>query len=286
MCVGVSVYNAGGEHVEPECREHMNSSTKICNSIPVSPAYGSDFLPSPPDYSYYYKTIGVKLQEVEPEICYIEPEDEYVRDRFWKEDWFEITANSINEWKYNLQQETSIIEGWNWNYRLYLLDQHVDKNIYDKEFRACNVFVFFERMSEEGKLGQTGYYYNNSFYGYTVITIYAESFILGDFQITLGDTPENTTITRAHDDLIELSAQTIGKVAQHEFGHVLGLEHQYLIINAPGSNSIMQAYLDPLTLNEDRFITQDDIDAAVILYGHNGFGGWNNPIKERFIIIP
>ena len=67
---------------------------------------------------------------------------------------------------------------------------------------------------------------------------------------------------------------------------VLGLEHQYLIINTLPSHSIMQAYLDPQTLNDDRFITQDDVEAVIVLYGQNGFGGWNNPIKERFIIIP
>ena len=48
----------------------------------------------------------------------------------------------------------------------------------------------------------------------------------------------------------------------------------------------MQPYLDPKTLNEDRFITQNDVDAVVVLYGQDGFGGWNNPIKEHFIIIP
>ena len=81
------------EEVEEECTEYYTSSTKICNTLL---AYGSNHLPSPPDYQYYYKTVGVKVQELEPEICYIEPEDDSVRERFWKEDWFEIKANSMN----------------------------------------------------------------------------------------------------------------------------------------------------------------------------------------------
>ena len=80
MCVGASLYNVGAS--EEYCKEHHTASTKICN-VPLS-AYGSNHLPKPLDFSYYYQTIGVKLQEVEPEICYIEPEDDYVRERFWK----------------------------------------------------------------------------------------------------------------------------------------------------------------------------------------------------------
>ena len=284
MCIGVSVYNAGGEEVEPQCREPHNAGTKICN-VPLA-AYGSNHLPKPLDFNYFYRTVGVKIQEVEPEICYIEPEDDYVRERFWKEDWFSITADAINEWRNELQQETEQIEGWTWNYRVYLLQDHIDKEVYDKEFRACNVFIFFERTADDGRLGQTGYFYNDSFFGYTQITIYAETFVPGKIQIHLGETPKESTVQRAQDDLVEISAENIAKVAQHEFGHALGLEHQYLIVGAPKSSSIMQPYLDPILFNEDRFITQDDVEAVIVLYGQNGFGGWNNPIKERFIIIP
>ena len=71
-----------------------------------------------------------------------------------------------------------------------------------------------------------------------------------------------------------------------KLGHALGLEHQFIIVGAPPSNSIMQPFLDPKSLNADRFVTQDDVEAVIVLYGQDGFGGWNNPIKEHFIIIP
>ena len=106
MCVGTALYNVGAS--EEYCREPYKAGTRICN-IPLT-AYGSNHLPVPVDYSYFYQTVGVKIQEVEPEICYIEPEDDYVRERFWKEDWFSLTANSINEWRDELQQETEINE--------------------------------------------------------------------------------------------------------------------------------------------------------------------------------
>jgi len=281
MIVGTAMYNVGAS--EESCKEHHNASTKICN-ISIS-AYGSNHIPKPLDFSYYYQTIGVKMQEVEPEICYIEPEDDYVRERFWDENWFSVTANAINEWRNQLQQETEQKEGWTWNFKFYLLSDHVDKNIYDREFRACNVFIFFERLADDGKLGQTGYYYHNSFFGYTVVTVYAETFTSGKIQIHLGDTPSESTVTRAQ-DLMEVSTENIGKITQHEFGHVFGLEHQYIIIGAPPSHSIMQPYLDPQSFNENRFITQNDVEAIIVLYGQDGFGGWNNPIKEHFIIIP
>ena len=38
--------------------------------------------------------------------------------------------------------------------------------------------------------------------------------------------------------------------------------------------------------NLNRFVTDNDIQAVILMYGEDGFGGWNNPIRERYIIIP
>ena len=78
----------------------------------------------------------------------------------------------------------------------------------------------------------------------------------------------------------------IKKIIQHEFGHALGLEHVYRTTNTNKLISIMQPHMDPTGENLDRVITQEDIDAVVLHYGDDGFGGWNNPLRERFIIIP
>jgi len=270
------------EEVEEECTEYYTSSTKICNTLL---AYGSNHLPSPPDYQYYYKTVGVKVQELEPEICYIEPEDDYVRERFWDEQWFSTTADAITEWERQLQLETGTEEGWHWNFKFYALEDHVGKNIYDREFRECNVFIFFENYHERSILGQTAYFYNDSFFGYTQITIWAQSYTPAKLSITLGETPDKSVTVWGERELEEIPAHNIPKVMQHEFGHVFGLEHQYRTLDATNSTSIMQAYLNPLELNEDRRITQNDIDAVILLYGEDGFAGWNNPIKDRFILI-
>ena len=44
--------------------------------------------------------------------------------------------------------------------------------------------------------------------------------------------------------------------------------------------------LDIIGKNTDRFITDNDIQAVILMYGDDGFGGWNNPIREKYIIIP
>ena len=137
-------------------------------------AEGVQRLPTPPDFQYYYKTVGIKLNEVEPEICFLEPEDEYVNKRFWKEDWFDVSTTSLNEWQWNLQNETGNIEGWTWEYRIFLVDDHKDKDIRDLTFRECNVFIDFKKLSDDGILGQAASIYKNSFHGYTYITIWEE----------------------------------------------------------------------------------------------------------------
>ena len=66
----------------------------------------------------------------------------------------------------------------------------------------------------------------------------------------------------------------------------MGLEHQYRTLNGPVSNSIMVENLDITKENLNRFVTDNDIQAVILMYGEDGFGGWNNPIRERYIIIP
>ena len=48
----------------------------------------------------------------------------------------------------------------------------------------------------------------------------------------------------------------------------------------------MVGNLDIKKENLNRFVTDNDIQAVILMYGDDGFGGWNNPIRERYIIIP
>ena len=48
----------------------------------------------------------------------------------------------------------------------------------------------------------------------------------------------------------------------------------------------MVGNLDIKKENLNRFVTDNDIQAVILMYGEDGFGGWNNPIRERYIIIP
>ena len=66
----------------------------------------------------------------------------------------------------------------------------------------------------------------------------------------------------------------------------MGLEHQYRTLNGLVSNSIMVENLDITKENLNRFVTDNDIQAVILMYGEDGFGGWNNPIREKYIIIP
>ena len=249
-------------------------------------AQGADRLPTPPDFQYYYKTIGVKINEIKPEICFFEPEDDYVNKRFWKENWFGIGADAINEWKYNLQQETGVIEGWTWDYKIFLLQDHVGKSTKDLAFRECNIFVVYEKLSETGVIGQAASYYENSFHGYTFITVWTQTTTGGSTTIYLGESFNESKVIKNPGEVVDISKDNIGKILQHEFGHALGLEHQYRTLNGVASNSIMVENLDITKENLNRFVTDNDIQAVILMYGEDGFGGWNNPIREKYIIIP
>jgi len=153
---------------------------------PVFAAEGVQRLPNPPDFKYYYKTVGIKLNEIKPEICLFEPEDDYVRERFWKEDWFGITTTSLNEWRWNLQAETGIKDGWTWNYRFFLLDEHRGVYTTDLKFRECNMFMVFKKLSDEGIIGQAAANYKDSFHGYTFISIWTQTEIGGSTTMYIG----------------------------------------------------------------------------------------------------
>ena len=249
-------------------------------------AQGENRLPAPPDYQYYYKTIGVKLNEVKPEVCFFEPEDEDVNKRFWKENWFGIGTDALNEWKYNLQQETGVIEGWTWDYKMFLVPEHAGKSTKDLLFRECNIFIVYETLSETGIIGQAASHYENSFHGYTYITVWTQTEIGGGTTIYLGESFSESKVIKNKGEVINISADNVGKILQHEFGHALGLEHQYRTLNGPVSNSIMVENLDIQKENLNRFVTDNDIQAVILMYGEDGFGGWNTGIRERYMIIP
>jgi hypothetical protein len=249
-------------------------------------AQGADRLPTPPDFQYYYKTIGVKINEIKPEVCFFEPEDDYVNKRFWKENWFGIGTDALNEWKYNLQQETGVIEGWTWDYKIFLLQDHVGKSTKDLAFRECNIFVVYEKLSETGVIGQAASHYENSFHGYTFITVWTQTTTGGSTTIYLGESFNESKVIKNPGEVVDISKDNIGKILQHEFGHALGLEHQYRTLNGVASNSIMVENLDITKENLNRFVTDNDIQAVILMYGEDGFGGWNNPIREKYIIIP
>ena len=249
-------------------------------------AQGADRLPTPPDFQYYYKTIGVKINEIKPEVCFFEPEDDYVKKRFWKENWFGIGTDALNEWKYNLQQETGVIEGWTWDYKIFLLQDHVGKSTKDLAFRECNIFIVYEKLSETGVIGQAASHYENSFHGYTFITVWTQTTTGGSTTIYLGESFNESKVIKNPGEVVDISKDNIGKILQHEFGHALGLEHQYRTLNGVASNSIMVENLDITKENLNRFVTDNDIQAVILMYGEDGFGGWNNPIREKYIIIP
>ena len=155
-------------------------------------AEGANTLPKPPDFQYYYKTLGHKLNTPNPLICTMEPEDEKVRERFWDEEWFMHTINGINEWKIKLI-ETAPRGDWNWSYRLYLADDHIGK--VTSAFKECNVFITFEGYSPSGILGQAASHFENSFHGYTFITIWTIVDVKTNATIVLGETFEESKIS-------------------------------------------------------------------------------------------
>jgi len=246
--------------------------------------YGSERLPKLDLIDHFYKTMGYKINEDVPTICFFEPVNEYVRDRFWDETWFSYSVFHLEEWRHKLKATS---EGeWNWMYQFYPLEQHIDKGADHYEFKDCNVLIIFAYMSEKRNLGQTAFYYSNSFAGYTIITVWATTMLEGNTTIVLGDTYNDTKLVKQPPKFTEIPPGNIGKIIQHEFGHALGLEHVYKTARSQPIHSIMLPYMEALGTNHNRYVTQTDVDAVVLLYGEDGFGGWNNPQRERFIIIP
>jgi hypothetical protein len=52
------------------------------------------------------------------------------------------------------------------------------------------------------------------------------------------------------------------------------------------STSIMNQHMSTDGPNEDRLITDEDIEAILFLHGTDGFGGWCDNVKYNYIIIP
>ena len=65
--------------------------------------YGSERLPKLDLIDHFYKTMGYKINEDVPTICFFEPVNEYVRDRFWDETWFSYSVFHLEEWRHKLK---------------------------------------------------------------------------------------------------------------------------------------------------------------------------------------
>ena len=249
----------------------------------VFAAEGAQELPVPSDFRYYYETVGFKLDKINSTICYFEPEDKSVRDRFWTEDWFGVTTNAMLEWKYKLYEKSNSLHNWEFSYKFFMLHEHIDRSIEDPLFNSCDIFILFEKISSDNKLGEVMFDYSKSIRGYTIMTIWSQVEVENKITLHFGETSGTSTIGPK---IIDIPTHNIAKIAQHEFGHVIGLGHQFGTMKGINSTSIMNQHMSTNGPNEDRFITDEDIKAVLFLHGPDGFGGWSDRVKYNYIIIP
>lgn len=213
------------------------------------------------DYTEY---LGVRIESEKPDICITEPEDPKID--FWNRGLFNATLSALVEWEWKLNQTG---KNFDMKYHLLLNKTHFDKSVAD--FKWCDVFLVYERVTDDKTLGFTSFHFNDSRHKYSMIVIYTSAFE----QRSVIDIGKKEIIQQTK--YLNFSQSFVNRVVKHEFGHALGLDHQIKTIE-DNYNSIMKPHLT--NKNE---LTHHDIEAVLKLYP-NGFQRFYNYLTpERYI---
>ena len=214
-------------------------------------------------YGDYYRTMGV-YHKYNPEICIMMPNPE-VESR--QQMIREMTYSAINEWEWKLVNAT----GGDWNMNKYEYQWSVHKNKTIDDFPGCTIFITYPLLTEGSSVGRTGFDFSKSdrYYFWIEVDTTDDQNRTG---LMIGDSYKNSNWFNLT-DIEFLDPIDIRNIVLHEFGHGLGIEHYYLgdcRNEECDTSSIMYGSIDVLQA-KPKFVTQQDINMVLRIYGEDGF---------------
>lgn len=205
-------------------------------------------------YGDFIELWNLRIPTEKPNICFFEPQEPITNQM--REYLLSTSVFAVKEWEDRLNNATN---SWNFNmtYHYILNSTHFNKNYSD--FKYCSVLITnWDNPIEKNVLGITHYDHSNSSHKFAVIEIYP--------------------IIRANDTFYSFMPEKLKIVVQHEFGHAMGIGHH----NKTPKNNFDSIMIPAWNMNENIKITEDDIKAALQLYGKSGFQRTYRDVPDNY----
>jgi len=191
---------------------------------------------------------GVVLPK-DPKICILNNTEE--------SQWFNTTQHAIDMWTVLLDEKTN---SHSWDIKLKVVDR--------MELTTCNVSFVYDLERHDWQNGPKNINGKPSLTRQLGVTTCSDS---------------QTEYCQINIHMLYHNSTSVGLTIVHEFGHALGLGHRI----GDTKNSWIAAWLSDDVMfpwaKHNQYITSDDINALIVLYGHGGFRD-NQKIPDKYII--